>query len=368
MAGTSVKGKDPDYNFNIRVRTDSHTVDPIFFNLRAKSAQLRSAQLKNLRRKTTSENVIEDGAAPVEERQKPPCSHNVLVSFKAAWKPSRQFILGTLSSLEELASEYETAKKAQERATENATSNFTKRRGIARETKQYREQKCEADTDLIRYDNLRTIVKKNKDLGDLRQERSIHEKALESVPADQAKARTTVMQKEENGENAAKVLDGKLSMNDNLSKALTREEETVAYYYLSPKKKASTRKRTTQTEKLHQQNEEVEPSFISFSGTKNRLTTNGVDEYSTGARQQVEKGHRLYRATFSPIGTIQVKLITDKSCSFAKGARLAWMLYSVKQLLGGLYIMRVGTPHGYEKGQEAKAVTLEGTVIHKSRW
>ncbi|KAF8810905.1 hypothetical protein BYT27DRAFT_7336480 [Phlegmacium glaucopus] len=103
----------------------------------------------------------------------------------------------------ELASEYETAKKAQERATENATSNFTKRRGIAVEIKQYGEQKSEADTDLIHYVKNGTYLK-NKDLGDLRQERSIHEKAPESVPADQVKVRTTVMRKEENGQNAAK--------------------------------------------------------------------------------------------------------------------------------------------------------------------
>ena len=36
-------------------------------------------------------------------------------------------------------------KEAQERATENATFNFTTRRGIAGEIKQYREQKTEAE-------------------------------------------------------------------------------------------------------------------------------------------------------------------------------------------------------------------------------
>ena len=36
-------------------------------------------------------------------------------------------------------------KEAQERATENATFNFTKRRGIAGEIKQYKEQKNEAE-------------------------------------------------------------------------------------------------------------------------------------------------------------------------------------------------------------------------------
>ncbi|KAL0959441.1 hypothetical protein HGRIS_014685 [Hohenbuehelia grisea] len=35
--------------------------------------------------------------------------------------------------------------EAQDRATDNATSNFTKRRIIAGEIKQYKEQKCEAE-------------------------------------------------------------------------------------------------------------------------------------------------------------------------------------------------------------------------------
>jgi chromosome segregation ATPase len=41
--------------------------------------------------------------------------------------------------------EYERAKEEQDRATENATHNFTKRRAIAGEIKQYKEQKGEAE-------------------------------------------------------------------------------------------------------------------------------------------------------------------------------------------------------------------------------
>ncbi|KAG1890726.1 uncharacterized protein F5891DRAFT_904856, partial [Suillus fuscotomentosus] len=50
-------------------------------------------------------------------------------------------ISGSLS----LSQEYKKAKEAQERTTENATFNFTKRRGIAGEIKQYKEQKGEAE-------------------------------------------------------------------------------------------------------------------------------------------------------------------------------------------------------------------------------
>jgi structural maintenance of chromosome 1 len=45
----------------------------------------------------------------------------------------------------ELATEYEKAREDQDHATENATHNFTKRRAIAGEIKQYKEQKGEAE-------------------------------------------------------------------------------------------------------------------------------------------------------------------------------------------------------------------------------
>lgn len=54
-------------------------------------------------------------------------------------------LVDQISGSLELAGEYEQAKAAQERATENATFNFTKRRGIAGEIKQYKEQKGEAE-------------------------------------------------------------------------------------------------------------------------------------------------------------------------------------------------------------------------------
>lgn len=59
-------------------------------------------------------------------------------------------LIDQISGSLELASEYDRAKEAQERATENATFNFTRRRGIAGEIKQYKEQKGEAE----RFENL----------------------------------------------------------------------------------------------------------------------------------------------------------------------------------------------------------------------
>lgn len=85
-------------------------------------------------------------------------SHNILVKAKnflvfqgdveavASQSPKElSRLIDQISGSLELAGEYEKAKEAQERATENATFNFTKRRGIAGEIKQYKEQKGEAE-------------------------------------------------------------------------------------------------------------------------------------------------------------------------------------------------------------------------------
>jgi len=85
-------------------------------------------------------------------------SHNILVKAKnflvfqgdveavASQSPKElSRLIEQISGSLELAGDYEKAKEAQERATENATFNFTKRRGIAGEIKQYKEQKTEAD-------------------------------------------------------------------------------------------------------------------------------------------------------------------------------------------------------------------------------
>lgn len=85
-------------------------------------------------------------------------SHNILVKAKnflvfqgdveaVASQSSRELcrLIEQISGSLELAGDYEKAKEGQDRATENATFNFNKRRGIAGEIKQYKEQKGEAE-------------------------------------------------------------------------------------------------------------------------------------------------------------------------------------------------------------------------------
>ncbi|KAI0041884.1 cohesin complex subunit psm1 [Auriscalpium vulgare] len=132
----------------------------------------------------------------------------------------------------ELAGEYEAAKEAQDRATDNATFNFTKRRGIAGEIKQYKEQKGEADRfeafcqerdDL----NLRRILfklyhiekaleknaneiqSKSQELADLRADKQAADEALDAARADQAKARLSVTRGEKKVKKAEKALEDK---------------------------------------------------------------------------------------------------------------------------------------------------------------
>jgi structural maintenance of chromosome 1 len=107
------------------------------------------------------------------------------------------------------------------------------------------------------------------------------------------------------------------------------------------------------------------------------------------------RNQRAGQATFIPLDTIQVKPINDKFRSFAKGARLAVDVVqheaaierAIHHACGNALVcdtMEVARYVCYEKGQEVKglyaslrgclflltipcsAVTLEGTVIHKS--
>lgn len=89
------------------------------------------------------------------------------------------------------------------------------------------------------------------------------------------------------------------------------------------------------------------------------------------------RNQRAGQATFIPLDTIQVKPVNDKFRAFAKGARLAVdviqyepaMERAIHHACGNSLVcdtMEVARYVCYEKGQEVKAVTLEGTIIHKS--
>lgn len=190
--------------------------------------------------------------------------HNILVKAKnflvfqgdveavASQSPKElSRLIDQISGSLELAPDYEKAKDALDRATENATFNFTKRRGIAGEIKQYKEQKGEAERfealcqERVRYchwfavehsfsfmsqdelvlrrilfklyhiqqsleEHARAIREQNKALAGLRQEQRKHEKALDEARAAQAHARGNVMQKEKRIKKAEKALETKV--------------------------------------------------------------------------------------------------------------------------------------------------------------
>ncbi|KAL5522775.1 hypothetical protein ACEPAG_8793 [Sanghuangporus baumii] len=132
----------------------------------------------------------------------------------------------------ELAADYERAKKAVDRAAENATDSFNKKRSIAGEIKVFKEQMTEAERfeDLIHKRdelilkrflwklfhieeqieaNAREIKQKNKTLVGLRKEHAAHDKALEDARAKQAKARSDVVAAEKKVKKAEKALEAK---------------------------------------------------------------------------------------------------------------------------------------------------------------
>lgn len=166
-----------------------------------------------------------------------------------------------------MAREYEEAKAEQEKATENATFNFTKRRGIAGEIKQYKEQKTEADkfealcqervrlpmlssSSLLPSDferiyapfcnsspvfvnmqddlilrrvlfklfhieealerNAREIKDQARTLEGLREEQRVHDEELADARAEQARARSNAMRKERALKSAERAVEGKV--------------------------------------------------------------------------------------------------------------------------------------------------------------
>nr|WJN25068.1 condensin complex subunit [Pseudozyma thailandica] len=128
-------------------------------------------------------------------------------------------LIDQISGSLELKDEYERAKEAQERATDNSTFNFNKRRGINSELKQFREQKSEAekferlqrervqhilDHILWRLFHIEEDIETNTDFikaqaKNMRPLRSEHKKAEEAVQRarrDQGQTQTEILQVE----------------------------------------------------------------------------------------------------------------------------------------------------------------------------
>ncbi|KAJ3557591.1 hypothetical protein NM688_g1392 [Phlebia brevispora] len=141
-------------------------------------------------------------------------------------------LIEQISGSLELADAYTEAKKAQEQATENATSSFTKRRGIAGEIKQYKEQKGEAERfesmcqerDILILQRIlhklwsiqsalsehaSAIRESNQQLVGLRADQRSCEDELEGARSNQARARTVVMREEKRVKRAEKALEAK---------------------------------------------------------------------------------------------------------------------------------------------------------------
>ncbi|PWN30250.1 RecF/RecN/SMC protein [Jaminaea rosea] len=89
------------------------------------------------------------------------------------------------------------------------------------------------------------------------------------------------------------------------------------------------------------------------------------------------RNQRIGQATFLPLDTIQAKPINDRLRSVARGARLAIdviqydasLELAIQYVCGNALVcdtMDVARHLSYERKIEAKAVTLEGTIIHKS--
>ncbi|KAH9959956.1 cohesin complex subunit psm1 [Russula dissimulans] len=180
----------------------------------------------------------------------------------------------------ELAAEYEKAREDQDRATENATHNFTKRRAIAGEIKQYKEQKGEAERfealcqqrdDLILHrllfklfrieegleKNAEEITTLGSSIAGLREEKESRDEELEEARTDQAKARTAVAKAEKRIKKAEKALEDK-------KPELMAVEASIAH---------STRKLNNAQKIQEQVTKEVEKQATKLRGYQSDLET-----------------------------------------------------------------------------------------------
>ncbi|KAI0297775.1 cohesin complex subunit psm1 [Multifurca ochricompacta] len=219
--------------------------------------------------------------------------HNILVKAKnflvfqgdveaVASQSSKELtrLVEQISGSLELAAEYERAKEDQDRATENATHNFTKRRAIAGEIKQYKEQKGEAERfealcqerdDLIlrrlafKLFRIEENLEKNADeittlgasITGLRDEKDVQDEALEEARTGQAKARTAVAKAEKKIKRAEKALEDK-------KPELVAVEASIAH---------STRKLNNAQKLREQVSKEVERQAAKLRGYQGDLET-----------------------------------------------------------------------------------------------
>ena len=220
-------------------------------------------------------------------------SHNILVKAKnflvfqgdveaVASQSAKELtrLIEQISGSLELAPEYEKAKEAQDRATENATFNFTKRRGITGEIRQFREQKNE----VARYEKLEEqkvsprlrmyavpllifhfvikhelilrralyklyhieeslkanaseIQRQSHALSGFREDQHRQQQNLDGTRAEQAKAKTEVSREERKLKRAEKALETKvrgISLSDAFPEFYTPGTETRACHRGSP--------------------------------------------------------------------------------------------------------------------------------------
>ncbi|KAG5220706.1 Structural maintenance of chromosomes protein [Salix suchowensis] len=242
-------------------------------------------------------------------------SHNILVKAKnflvfqgdveaVASQSPRELsrLIEQISGSLELAAEYEKAKEAQDRATENATFNFTKRRGIAGEIKQYKEQKGEAerfealcqqkDELILRRilyklyhieeaidDNTREINSQNNTLAGLREQQRVHDEALEAARLNkrrraQADRRTDkplhqeAQQAQKNREELEKSRDALQSKVDALQKELMSVKKAAKTAQVS---ESLTREEKTTARSLNQ----LQQKYEGFSERRERIAEDG---------------------------------------------------------------------------------------------
>ncbi|GLB42400.1 putative structural maintenance of chromosomes protein [Lyophyllum shimeji] len=225
--------------------------------------------------------------------------------------------------------------------------------------------------------------------------------ALEAARVEQAKVRATIMRKECGIKEAEKTLDGKRPDLVAIEAQITRSTCKIGNTTKTRDEVARNEEKLRDEESLEEYRKLKAAASRIFPGVSGRavdlckpiarkyetamsvvlgrnIDAIVVDEEKT-AIDCIEymRNQRSGQATSIPLDTIQVKPVNDKYRAFAKGVRLAVDVIvsegaverAIHHACGNALVcdtMESARYVCYEKGQEVKPVTLEGTVIHKS--
>ncbi|CAG8670941.1 475_t:CDS:10, partial [Acaulospora colombiana] len=288
-------------------------------------------------------------------------------------------LIERISGSAELAREYEEAKKAQEKATESSTFNFTKRRGIMAEIKQFKEQKSEADKFEKLLDertidnNIESIEKKNGELAGLKAELTQQEDNLAKAQQEQARARGEVMKQEKSIKKQERILESKRKIQNaqKISEEVKRDAAKEQQHYdqlkrnLADVKKAADAAAKVQEKSAQSDFKLTERHLEEYQALKATANSHAVNERHQ--REKLKRDEKIGKRSLENLETKQEEF--DKKQTTLMQDYDLWKekLATCEEKLGKLKTDIKGVKQELDKNQaeRTKISKLEGEVNEK---